>query len=135
LFHARNIARLQFVLPVFITTAELITIATLFFGIKIGPSSGLIIISPVEIGIAVITLTCLKVGLDTASQLTVLSQEFSSIGRIRKDVTKEEKCFFASCRSCKVRVGETFTITKETFPNIFGDIIIGSLINLLVIYK
>jgi len=134
--HSWGLDVFKYLLPGYVVTAELVIIATLFVSIKLINNSGIeLILSFVGTGIAITALSCVKAAMDYAWSTTKLSQKLSRIGRIRKNLTKEDKLFLISCRPLKIKVGNTFTITNQTLPTIVQDIVMGSLINLLLAFR
>ena len=77
-----------------------------------------------------------KQSIEFASKVTDTSRDFSRIPFLEEGSHFEHKdeVFLASCKPLVIRVGETFTFTKNSFPTISQDVILGTLVNLLITF-
>ena len=123
-----------FLLPAYITAAELVIIVTMFLVIRLNVSAGQFM-TVLSLSVGIVTVLCLRFGIDFASKLYDFSRNFSTTPfEDVKRFTKYDRCMLASCRPLQLKVGETFKITRNTFPTISQDIILGSLVNLLLTF-
>jgi len=124
----------RIMLPCFMTTAELVCISGLYLAIRLNGVIG-IFLAGVFFNFAAACFCIFKISLEFAAKVTTISEGFSKIHSRERPLTKLDRCFLASCGKLKLKVGETFTITGDTFPTVSQDIILGNLINLLVMSK
>jgi len=131
--HACAMDAFGVLLPVYVTAAELVVTSSIFSSIKMTNSTFFAI--PL-LAVGLICFSILKVALEFASKVTTNSRDFSRTpypaGGRPIMLSQEEKVFLQSCKPLLLRVGDTFTITEETFPTISQDIIMTNVINLLV---
>ena len=88
------------------------------------------------ISIGAIAFFIFKRAMEFASKVTGSSQDFSRIPFLQKgsELAHQDKVFLTSCKPLEIKVGATFIITKESFPTISQDIILGILVNLLMMF-
>jgi hypothetical protein len=124
-----------FLLPAYITGSELLTVASLFFAIRLNAVLGLHF-TVIMFLVGIITFIILKVALEFSAKVGELSVGFSRNPFLPegRQFTREDKSFLKSCKPLKLRVGSSFSIVKDTFPTISQDIILGNLINLLITF-
>jgi hypothetical protein len=122
----------QFLLPFYLTGAELLSVAALYCAIRMHVSLGLFTV--LALGTGMTCFLTLKVALEFSAKVGESSREFSQTPFLPEGslFTKEYRMFLKSCKPLDLRVGDSFPITKDTFPTISQDIILGNLINLLV---
>jgi len=117
----------------FITMDQILLIISLFLVIRMNISIHGVFVPFFLLGIGGMCYFALKVALDFAGKLMQLSEEFCHPSGLR-GFNKEEKCRLASCKPLRIVVGNTFTITRQTFSTISQDIVLANVINLLVGY-
>ena len=134
--HNRAMNVFGILVPALVTGAQLLILASLFLVIRIGVSSGILFII-LDVPLGIMCFICLKTGIEFASNVTELSQNCSWTPFLnhRPDFTKKDRIFLKSCALLKFKVGETFTITKVSFPTMSQQIILGNLVNLLVLFE
>ena len=134
-FHYWAMEVFRFILPASVTGAEVIIIFALFASLRLRETVGPIIIM-LTMTLGGICFFVFKKALEFASRVTESSQDFSRTPFLKEGdkLNKYERVFLFSCKPLVLRVGETFVITKETFPTISQDIILGNLINLLLTF-
>ena len=122
--------------PAYITESEFLILAALFLAIRLGVSPGFIFIL-IDVPIGLACFSCLKFGIEFAATVTELSRSCSwtPFLKYRSNFTKEDRTFLKSCATLKFKVGETFTISRETFPTMSQQIILNNLVNLLVTFR
>jgi len=122
-------------LPSYLIAGELIIISSLFLAIRLKISVGHIFTVAI-VAMGIICFFILKLCLEFAAEVTETSMEFARIPYLYEmiPVTTKDKAFWRSCRPMVISVGATFTINRETFPNISQDIILNGLINLLLTF-
>jgi hypothetical protein len=80
--------------------------------------------------IGLLTLLVLQLAIGFAVNLTESSDEFLRTGirlnRGSRALRQLDKKFFRSCRPLKWKIGNCFTLTRFTFPQIFDGIIIAA---------
>ena len=127
--HILAIESFQFLLQIYIFAAELIVLTMLYVTIRnLFPITFIALLSG---GMALACLMCMKLAFGCASKINDSSRT------MYKDVektTKEQKAVLRSFKPMVIRVGDTFTITSASFPNIL-DYILSNLVNLLVTFK
>jgi hypothetical protein len=74
---------------------------------------------------------CLKIGIQFAVSQTESSEKIHKLS-LNERMSKKDRVFFLSCQPLKSKIGNFFTLTRETFPAIMDKIIISNLINLIV---
>jgi hypothetical protein len=122
----------QTLLPAFIFGGEVVVLVTLFLSIRFHGTAGLGF-TIFELLLAAATLVCIKSSLTLAYKVTDMSREFSKLPQLNySGINKDEGRFSRSCAPLRLKVGKTFTITRETLPHILQRIIIENLISLLV---
>jgi len=131
--HTWSMEVFQFLVPAYFLGIEFIIIVTLFVSIRVGFSIEFLI-AIFAFAIGLITFYGFMSTIHLASNVTELSVGYIVTLLSDKSNTKADKCFLISCRRLKVRIGSTFTVTAETFPTVFQDVIVGYLINLLVTF-
>jgi hypothetical protein len=134
--HAEVMAAFKFVIPVYLVNAELLIISSLFQVIRL-LSLGGPLVTGAPLLIALATVTVFRSCLEIAVRLTNLSVNFSCLPFSQRNVkeglvSREERRFFKSCKSLSVRIGGTFTVTRETFPTVAQHILINYLVTLLI---
>ena len=138
LVHLRGMEVFRHLLPAAVAGAEIFIIFALFTSIRLnthGSTNGsLLALSFLSVG--AITFYVFKRCLEFASKVTEASRDFSRIPFLQEGsrFLHEDKVFLASCRPLALKVGDTFIITKESFPTISQDIILTTLINLLITF-
>ena len=134
-FHYWWMEIFRVILPVCVTGAELIIVFTLFASLRLHALVGTFIIM-VVMAVGGICFIVFKEALEYASMVTESSRDFSRTPFLKEGdkLSQYERVFLFSCKPLVLRVGETFVITKETFPTISQDIILGNLINLLLTF-
>ena len=134
MLHAWAAAIFRNIVAIWLVTAEALMIIGFFIAIRMNTRLGLITVFALVL--AGITLVCAKFLMEFAAELTDRSQEFCK-PRTPRPLSKEIKCYLSGCQPLKTSIGllgGTFTVTKETFPTVSQDVILGNLINLLVGY-
>ena len=131
---ATETARL--LLPLCTTATEMLVILTFFLAIRLnadGNDKLLVAVSCLAVG--AMSFYNLKQGLEFASKVTESSRDFSQVPFLQKgyQLAHKDKVFLASCKPLETKVG-VFTITKESFPTISHEIILGNLVSLLVTF-
>jgi len=125
-------------LPTFILAGELIIIAGFFLPIRFSFSSGGTVLF-ITLAVGLSSALTFKKSLEGASYLTKASREFSRAPypstKYPVRFSKEDRIYLASCRPLVIKVAGSFAITKETFPTVSRDIILGNVINLLLMFK
>ena len=129
IMHILAMEAFQFLLQIYIVGAELMILAMLFVFIRnLSPVTFNALVSSM-VGVA--GLMCLKLALGCASRINDFS---TSISKTVKRASKEENAILRSFKPMVIRVGNTFTVTSESFPNIL-NYILSNLVNLLVTFK
>ena len=119
----------KFLLQVYILAAELMILTMLYVCIR--NLSPITVFAGVSGGISLACLMCLNLALGCASKMNDSSRTmYKNVDK----TTKEQKAVLRSFKPMVIRVGDTFTITRESFPNIL-DYILSHLVNLLVTFK
>jgi hypothetical protein len=135
LYHSSAMEEYKFVLPAFIAGAEMVIIGTLFIAIRLHAyEEPFFTLS--AFGIATACFFIHKKSIEFAAKITEASQDFSRIPFMEKgcQLGHKDRLFLSSCKPLVLRVGSTFTITKDTFPTISNDVIMGTLINCLITF-
>jgi len=120
-------------IPVCITTAELVDIFGLFATIRFITTDAQDL-SIITLIFVLIVFALLKVGLQFASGVTISSERFARTQINGFRFRKEDQLFLKSCKPLAIRIGGTFTVTDETFPTISQYIIMNNVINLLLLF-
>ena len=130
-----------FLLLASVAGAEMVTICALFAAIRLNTHG-----STNEKFMALAFLSTrlficfyiFKQCIEVASKVTDAFRNFSRIPFLiqgsRFRFAYENKVFLASCKPLVLTVGEICTITKQSFPTISQDIILGSIVNLLLTF-
>ena len=128
----------QQLLPTSVTGAEMIIIFALFAAIRLNThgATNEKLMALAFLSVGTITFFIFKQGIEFASKVTDASRDFSRMQFLQEcfRCEQEDKVFLASCKPLVIKVGETFTITKESFPTISQDIILANLVNLLLTF-
>ena len=132
--HYRAVEITQFLVPLFLAGGELVVILSFFLAIRLSSTEPFITMVMLSIGVA--GLVFIERALDFAAKFTESSRQFSRIPFLRKGChfRKRDKVFLASISPLVIRVANTFTITKATFPTILQDIILVNLMHLLITF-
>jgi len=119
--------------PAFLSCGELFAITSIYATIRLRASLDLFFIVNI-IFADLVCLMALEIILRFMCQITEHSEVFSKQHNLAHglSLTKEEQRFMESCRPLKWKVG-IITITRNTFPTIFNNIVIQSVINLLIL--
>jgi len=134
LLHSWAMDVFKTLLPAFVAGAELFIIFSMFLVIRMNLALGFLF-SAVGISLGINCFVFLKLSLQFSAKVTSSSKAFSTTPYVSRKThfSKEDRRFLASCRPLALRVGSTFTISRETFPTISQDIILIKLMNLLVV--
>ena len=138
LYHDWGMEVFKPLLPALLFSAEMVIIFGLFLSIRFHThdANEPIFSSLAAVSIGGLTLFILRRAFEVGVNLMETSQDFSRIPFLQKGCSFETKdrLVLASCKPLVLKVGEVFLITKETFPTILQDIILGNLINLLITF-
>jgi len=131
--HIWSMEVFELLVPALLMAVEFVVVVFLFVAIRVGFSNEFAIalfstLAAMIIFYALASLMLLGTNVTDVTTSTLKVLETGSL-------TKLEYTIMASCPSLKVKVGSTFTITKDTLSTIFQGVIIDSLINLLVTFK
>ena len=125
----------EFIIPVCVTGGEVIILFTLFVSIRLN-----ILVEPIivltTISIGGICFFVFKKTFDFASRITEACREFSQPPFLQRGnhFEKQDRLFLLSCKPLEIKIGAPIVITKNTFPTISQDVILGNLFNLLLIF-
>ena len=129
IIHILAIETFQFLLQIYIVAAELLVLTMLFVCIRnLSPVTSIALLSSMIGGLC---LMCMNLAFGCASKINDSSR---NIFKVLKKTTKRQKAVLRSMKPMVIRVGDAFTITSESFPNIL-DYILSNLVNLLVTFK
>ncbi len=136
-YHAADVMNTQILattrtlLTGFLVMIQVIIVLSLVLSIRMNINAGFVV--PIVLFVGGVGYTILKLVLEYQGNLTRLSKEFRQPAGLR-GFNKEDKCRLASCRPWRIVIGNTFTITRQTFATISQDIILGNVVNILVAY-
>jgi hypothetical protein len=125
-------------LPFIITAAELLIIVCCYSFIKAEPTDNPLLYF-VALCIGFLAAAILIIGLRLSARNTKISADLVNVVKqikIHDIISKFDRKVFKSMYSLKWNVGfggNGFTITRETIPTIFQDIILANIINLLLV--
>ena len=139
IFHDWAQGTVHYLLPAGVAVAEVVIISGLFVAIRLntyGTSTEERLLALVFLSVETNCFFVFKQCIEFASKVTDASRDFSRIPFLQKGSRYEHKDreFLASCKPLTFKVGETFTINRESFPTITMDIILGTLVNLLITF-
>jgi len=113
--------------PILTVAAEIMIIFTAYVAIR----TDSVFMRAVAFIVSATVFIFLKTALEFGANLAESSREFLKLSN-GHNLPEEDKLMMAASRALTIVVGNTFTITKETFPTISQDIILDQLITLLV---
>jgi len=128
--HTWSIALNQLLLPSFMTAAEFLVIFTLYTGIR----TNSILLRIMALIISGIGYFVLKTAFEFGAVITDSSREFLKFSNAL-NLRKEDRLLISSSQPLTFTIGNTFTISKQTFPTISQDIILTGVVNVLVTYR
>jgi len=124
----------KFLVPGFLTATEVMIIGSLYTAVRLNRTNG-IYFSLLLGSLGVRGLLKIKMDLGFAMRMTELSINFKHLVRLEgARCTVEDRRFLDSCLPIRLKLGDTFTVSKNTYYTIVQDIIISNLVNLLVTY-
>ena len=119
----------QFLLQLYIVLAELLVLGMLYIFIRnLTPPTFIAVPSGIVGGAC---LMCISLAFGSAA---IINESSRSIFKLVKKTTKEQKALLRSLKPMVIRVGPTFTISSQTFPNMV-DQVLSNLVNLLVTFN
>ena len=128
IMHILAMEAFQFLLQIYIVAAELLLLTMLFVFIRnLSPVTFNALVSGM-VGVACII--SMNLCFWCASKI---NDDSRSICKTVKKATKEQNAVLRSFKPMVIRVGNTFTITSQSFPNVL-DHILANLVNLLVTF-
>ena len=138
LVHSWAMEVFQHLLPASIAGAETVIIFALFSAIRLNTygSTHENLMALVFLSVGTICFFIFKRCIELAAKVMRVSRDFSRIPFLQEGSRFEHRdnVFLVSCRPLVLKVGDTFVITRDTFPTISQDIILTTLINLLITF-
>ena len=89
--------------------------------------------------VMILAFVVLGVGIENAGKLTEASRQYLELSSMNPKLphihfTKRDRQFFKSCRPLNIRIGNSFTVVKDTFVKIMDSVVISNVINLLLAF-
>ena len=135
IFHNFNLQLIRIIAPVTVSTAEIINIIAIYTTIRLSRYLGPFLLFNFIV-IDVVCLLVVQIAMDFAYRMTEYSTVFSKSLTIDEFAgyvpSAEERSFVKSCRPLHWKLGDYFTVTKNTFPTILDKIIIQTVVYLLI---
>ena len=129
---------MEYNLPVTLCIAEFLLITSIYTIVRQFHSNHpSVLIGIGSVGVA--TCLYLRTVLEMAGSLVKASEEYMELKSKDSALPHAhfsilDRQFFRSCRPLKVKVADTFSITRDTFIRIMDQIVVNSVINLLVAF-
>jgi len=136
LLHHMTTKLVSFVLPTVLPATEFLVISAVYVFIRIFQTPDVQLLQPLSIVmIALLALLILNLAISFAVNVTQASWNFVDVGH-RTDIPKCKYInrYLNSCQSLNWKIGGTFTLRRDTFPDIMHRVIIDILINLLLVF-
>jgi hypothetical protein len=110
--------------------AEFLLVTSIFAVVCLHALIGLFVTAALG-AVGILAGIILKACIEIASRLRMSSERISDLN-LRKGFAKIDQKFFQSCRPFQIKIGSTFTLKRDSFLLIMGEVVIATVINLLV---
>jgi len=136
LMHAWAMDAFRFLVPGIVLSAEFTAVIAFFITVRTANPNE-VYICALALAVGIIDFLALKAAVVLASKVAEVSKDYIGFMLFKNGgkVSTLDRRVWISCRPLLQKVGSTFTITKETFPTMSQDIILGNVITLLLMFR